>query len=126
MQSKKCETVDQYIAQFPDSTQELLQGLRKIIKNAAPKADESISYNMPAYKYHGILVYFGAAKNHIGFYPTASPVIAFKKELEKYATSKGAIQFPMDKKIPAGLVRDIVKFKVLENLEKESVKKKSK
>ncbi len=123
MQSKKFETVDQYISHFPDDIQEILQNMRKAIKQAAPKAEEIISYNMPAYKLNGVLVYCAAAKNHIGFYPTASPVIAFKKELEKYPHSKGAIQLPLDKKIPAALIKDIVKFKVLENQEKAKKKK---
>ncbi len=97
MQSKKFETVDQYISHFPDDIQEILQNMRKVIRQAAPKAEELISYNMPAYKLNGVLVYFAAAKNHIGFYPTASPVLAFKKALEKYPPSKGDIQFPVDK-----------------------------
>ncbi len=124
MQSKKFTTVDEYISQFPADIQEILQLVRKSIQKAAPGADELISYNMPAYKQNGVLVYFAPAKNHIGLYPTASPIIAFKKELEKYPTSKGAIQLPLDiKKIPTGLIKDIVKFKVMENKEKSKKKK---
>ena len=118
------ESVDAYIASFPQATQKLLTKIRKVIKQAAPKAEEGIGYNMPAYKLHGPLVYFGAAKTHIGFYPTPSGVEAFKDELKDYATSKGAIQFPLQKDIPVALVKQIVQFRVAENEEKAITKKK--
>jgi uncharacterized protein YdhG (YjbR/CyaY superfamily) len=121
---KKFKTVDEYFSEFPKSTQDILQGLRKTIKDAAPQAEELISYNMPAFKQNGVLVYYAAYKNHIGFYPTSSPMKVFKKELEKYKTSKGAIQFPIEKAIPKTLVRNIVKFRVKENLEKAQLKTK--
>jgi uncharacterized protein YdhG (YjbR/CyaY superfamily) len=124
MQSKKFKTVEEYFSEFPQSTQDILQGLRKTIKDAAPQAEEVISYNMPAFKQNGMLVYYAAYKNHIGFYPTGSPMKVFKKELENYKTSKGAIQFPIEKAIPKTLVRDIVKFRVKENLEKAQLKTK--
>lgn len=115
--------VDAYIQQYPREVQLLLHTLRKSIQSAAPKAEESISYGMPAYKLFGPLVYFGGYEKHIGFYPTPSGIINFKKELEGYITSKGAIQFPIDKKLPVALIKNIVKFRVLENLEKEEMKK---
>lgn len=115
--------VDAYIKQFPPEVQAMLQQLRAAIKSAAPKAEELISYMMPAYKYHGVLVYFGGYKNHIGFYPTGSGIEAFKKELSVYKGSKGAVQFPLDKPLPVALIKQIVKYRVQMNLEKEQLKK---
>lgn len=106
---------DEYIAGFPENIQRKLNDLRAAIKKAAPEAEESISYCMPAYKFNGMLVYFAAQKNHIGFYPTSSGVAAFKNELAGYKTSKGAIQFPLDKPLPLKLISTIVKFRVKEN-----------
>ncbi len=114
--------VDAYISQQPIEVQEILQQFRETIRNAAPNADEVISYQMPAYKYHGMLVYFAAWKSHIGFYPVSSGIAAFKKELSVYEMSKGTVQFPLDKPIPFGLITRIVKFRVKENAEKEKLK----
>ena len=122
--SAKFKTVDEYFSAFPPKTRNILKGLRKTIREVAPQAEELISYNMPAFKLHGILVYYAAYDRHIGFYPTSSPMKVFKNELADYKTSKGAIQFPINKTIPTGLVKKIVKFKVNENLEKEAKKKK--
>lgn len=119
----KFETIDEYISYFPKETQFILNGLRKIIKNAAPKAEEKISYNMPAFFQDGVLVYFAAYKNHIGFYPTSSGVKAFQKIIGKYKNSKGAIQFPIDKPLPAKLITQIVKFRLQENLDKSKKRK---
>jgi uncharacterized protein YdhG (YjbR/CyaY superfamily) len=118
----KHKTVDDYFSTLSIESQNLLGKLRAAIRQAAPKAEEIISYNMPAFKYHGILVYYGAQKNHIGFYPTASPIKAFMDELKDYKVSKGAIQFPIDQPIPKTLVKKIVKFKVAENLQKVKLK----
>lgn len=107
-----------YIATFPKSTQALLQQVRAIIQKAAPKAEEVISYGMPAYKQEGMLVYFAGYAHHIGFYPTASGIKAFEKEIAKYKHSKGAVQFPLDEPLPAALITRIVKFKLKENLNK--------
>ncbi len=115
--------VDQYILHFPPTTQKLLQQLRKLIRKAAPKAKEVISYGMPAYKLNGMLVYFAGYKKHIGFYAVPSGIAAFKKELENYKTSKGTIQFPLDKPLPLVLVSKIVKFRIKENKEKAELKK---
>lgn len=108
-------TVDEYIAAQGELIQPLLNQLRDTIKNAAPTANEIISYGMPAYKIHGVLVYFAANKHHIGFYPTASPITIFSDELAAYKTSKGAIQFPLKTSIPIDLVRRIVEFRVNED-----------
>jgi uncharacterized protein YdhG (YjbR/CyaY superfamily) len=109
------KTIDEYIQTFPENIQLILEKMRQTIHNAAPEAVESISYRMPAFKLNGNLVFFAAAKNHIGFYPTASPIEAFKKELSSYKTSKGAIQFPLNTSVPWDLVGKIVKFRVREN-----------
>ena len=118
--------IDRYIARFPDDIQKILEQVRQTIKKTAPDAEEVISYGMPAYKLKGILVYFAAYKNHIGFYPTASPIEVFKDELANYKTSKGAIQFSIDKPLPIGLIKKIVKFKIVENLQKVKKSKSSK
>jgi uncharacterized protein YdhG (YjbR/CyaY superfamily) len=114
----KAENVDQYISSFPQQTQELLQQVRMAIKKAAPKADEVISYQMPAYEQNGALVYFAGYKNHIGFYPTAAGIAAFQKELSVYKGAKGSVQFPLDKPLPLALIGRIVKLRVKQNLEK--------
>lgn len=114
------ENVEAYIAAQPRPVQVLLKQLRKAIKSAAPGATESISYRMPAYTLQGVLVYFSACKQHIGFYPTSSGVTRFQRELSAYNTSKGAIQFPLDRPLPLGLVSRIVAFRVQENLEKQA------
>jgi uncharacterized protein YdhG (YjbR/CyaY superfamily) len=109
--------VEEYISQYPEDIQKILQQIRAVIKKAAPKATEVISYGMPAYKQNKVLVYFAVNKNHIGFYPTPNPINVFSKELEGYKTSKGAIQFPLDKKTPLTLIFKITKFRVKEDLE---------
>jgi uncharacterized protein YdhG (YjbR/CyaY superfamily) len=112
------KTTDEYIAFFEPPLQERLQQLRQTIKKAAPAAAEVISYQMPAYKLHGMLVYFAGYKNHIGFYPGAGGIAAFKKELSVYKGAKGSVQFPHDKRMPLGLVSKIVKFRLKQNMEK--------
>jgi uncharacterized protein YdhG (YjbR/CyaY superfamily) len=109
-------SIDEYIAFSPAQVQKKLQGLRLTIKTAAPEAEEKISYQMPAFALKGILVYFAAFKDHISFFPTASGVAAFKKELSAYDLSKGTIRFPLDKPLPLKLISRIVKFRVAENL----------
>ncbi len=110
------KSVDEYISGFPKHIQDILENLRKVIKESAPEAQETISYGMPAFKQNGPLVYFAGQKNHIGFYPTSSPIEAFKKELEPYQVSKGTIRFSLDKPIPYTLVKKIVQFKIAENI----------
>jgi uncharacterized protein YdhG (YjbR/CyaY superfamily) len=116
------KTIDEYIKTFPKDIQWKLQEIRKTIHKAAPKAEEVISYNIPAFKRDEVLVYFAAFKNHIGFFPTSKPIEVFKKELEGYKTSKGTIQFPLNKKIPLGLITKITKFRLREDSEKKKSK----
>jgi uncharacterized protein YdhG (YjbR/CyaY superfamily) len=111
-------SIDDYIANFPIKVQKLLKELRKAVKAAAPGAEECISYQMPAFRLNGILVYFAGYKNHIGFYPTGKGISAFKKELGDYKTSKGTVQFPLDKPLPLDLIRKIVQLRVSENAKK--------
>jgi uncharacterized protein YdhG (YjbR/CyaY superfamily) len=110
--------IDAYIAAQPEDIQPVLQQMRDIIRKAAPKAQEVISYAMPAYKQHGVLVYFAGYKQHIGFYPTGSGIRAFTEEIKDYKSSKGAVQFPLDKPLPKALITKMVKFRVLEDAEK--------
>ena len=124
VKTNQVQTINEYIAGFPKQVQEILEKLRATIRKAAPEAEEIISYQMPAFKYHGMLVYFAGHKNHIGFYPTPSGIEAFKKELSVYEGAKGSVQFPIDKPLPLGLVTKIVKFRVKENLEMAKLKKK--
>ena len=107
--------MDEYIALHEAPIKSGLELIRKTIKQAAPGAEEMISYHMPAYKLNGMLVYFAAAKTHYGFYPTSSPMAAFKEKLKPFETSKGAIRFPMDKPIPTKLIAEIVKWQVKDN-----------
>ena len=118
MDKKQYKNIDEYIAGFPEDIQSILQNLRRVIHEAAPEAQETISYSMPAFKQNGILVYFAAFKDHIGFFPTSSGISAFTKELTPYDTSKGTIRFPLDKPLPMNLIKKIVKFKVQENRNK--------
>ncbi len=113
------KTIDEYIKTYPTNIQSILEQMRQTIRKAAPEASEAISYQMPAFKLKGNLVYFAAFKNHIGFYPTSSGIEAFKQELSPYKTSKGVVQFPLDKPIPYDLVEKIVLFRVKENLAKK-------
>lgn len=115
-------TIDEYMATFPEEIQKLLKELRTTIKAAAPDAEEKISYQMPTFFLNGNLVHFAAHKNHIGFYPTPAGIQAFKDELSIYASSKGAVQFPLDKPMPLKLISKIVKFRVAENLKKPGKK----
>jgi uncharacterized protein YdhG (YjbR/CyaY superfamily) len=109
------QTVDGYIAGFPDETQVILNRIRKTIKEVAPDAKEMISYRMPAFKLNNrILVYFAAYKTHIGFYPTASGIEAFKEDFSGYETSKGTVKFPINESIPLELIRRIVKYRMIE------------
>ena len=112
------KNVDQYIANFEGQTRQRLEQVRQAIKKAAPTAEESISYMMPAYKYLGKpLIYFAGYKNYIGFYATPTGHEAFEKELSVYKQGKGSVQFPMDKPLPLSLVTKIVKFRVKQNQE---------
>ena len=123
MIQNKPGNVDEYIAQFPLETQAVLNEIRAIIRKAAPKATEIISYGMPAYKMNHVLVYFAAYKKHIGFYPTGKGIEAFKEEFGDFKWSKGAVQFPLDKPLPHKLITRIVTYKISIDQEYKSVKK---
>jgi len=124
MISKAPSNIDEYIAGFPDEIQLILDRVRSSIKKAAPDAEESIGYGMPAYKSHGKpLVYFAAFKNHIGFYATPTGHAEFARELSKYKQGKGSVQFPIDQPIPYELIARIVEFRVFENRDKAKAKK---
>lgn len=121
---QKPATIDEYIASFPNDAQVVLEEMRAAIKAVAPEASEKISYGMPTFYLNGNLVHFAAFTNHIGFYPIPTGLEAFKKELAKYKTGKGSVQFPLDKPIPLALIKKIVKFRVKENLLKTKSKRK--
>ena len=118
------QTVDDYLAALPEEARATLEKIRKTIKATAPKATEVISYQMPMYKYHGMLVGFAAFKDHCSFFPGANPVATFKDELKAYKTSKGTIRFPIGKPLPAALVRKLVKARIAENEERAAEKEK--
>ena len=114
MNRKIAKDIDEYVGHCPQDVQPLLTQMRATIQQAAAQATEKISYGIPTFYLNGNLVHFGAAQNHIGFYPTPSGITVFKKELEPYKSSKGAVQFPKDKPLPLALVTRIVKFRVKE------------
>ncbi|MFZ1730863.1 MAG: DUF1801 domain-containing protein [Bacteroidota bacterium] len=108
-------SIDEYIDGFPEDIRNKLSEMRAAIGETAPDAVEVISYRMPAFHHNGVLVYFAAYKNHIGFYPTASGIAHFVDEFQGYTFSKGAVQFPLDKPLPLALIRKIVRFRLEEN-----------
>lgn len=119
----KAKNIPQYISQFPEETQKKLERLLAVIKKAASKAEETINYGIPTLILEGNLVHFAGYKNHIGFYPGATGIDAFKKELSVYKGAKGSVQFPIDQPLPYDLVTKIVKFRVQQNLEKAEIKR---
>ena len=120
---EKYNTIDEYIAQFPGDIQKILKEIRELIKKEAPEATESIAYGLATFYLNGNLVHFGAAKNHIGLYPTPSGISNFEAELKNYKYAKGSVQFPLDKPMPYPLIKKIVKFRVQENRQKIAKKK---
>jgi uncharacterized protein YdhG (YjbR/CyaY superfamily) len=117
------ETIDEYITAYPIAIQEKLIEMRLTIRNAAPEAIEKISYRMPSFSFHGMLVYFAAHTNHIGFYPFTTAIKAFSNELTPYHTSKGGIQFSYKNPLPLNLIEKMIQFRVKENLENAAIKK---
>lgn len=112
----KAKTVDEYIDGFSGDVRERLQQMRKVIRENAPDAEESIAYDMPAYKLNGKpLVYFGGYEQHIGFYATPTGHAQFVEQLAKYKQGKGSVQFPLSEPLPLELIGDIVRFRVQEN-----------
>lgn len=120
------ESVEAYLEAQSPEFREALEKLRAQIKAAAPKAEESISYGMPAYKYKGPLVYFGAFKKHCSFFPGSSTIIANQKELKGFTVAKGTIQFTPEKPLPATLVKRIVKERIKENETRDLIRKSKK
>jgi uncharacterized protein YdhG (YjbR/CyaY superfamily) len=114
----KFSSIDEYHAAQTPEVRQLLDKLRSVIRKAAPLASETISYNMPAFKQGGVLVYYAAHNHHIGFYPTPAPLQVFANELEGFITSKGAVQFPLDKPLPVALIRKMVQYRVAEESER--------
>ena len=115
-------TIDEYIASFPPEVQEKLQGIRSAIRKAAPDAEEAIRYGIPTFRQNGSnLVHFAAFKDHLSFFPTASGVEKFRKELTSYTMSKGTIQFPLNDPVPYDLVERITRFRAGETREKKKM-----
>jgi uncharacterized protein YdhG (YjbR/CyaY superfamily) len=113
MKSKKPADIDEYIAGFPKETQKVLKLIRATIRKAAPKAEEAISYAIPAYKLDGEwLIYFAGFKNHVSVYPAPRGKPEFRDELAQYKGGKGTVQFPLDKPIPVDLITRIVEYRI--------------
>ena len=124
MESNKVDfqSMDEYIATFPEDVQKILQEIRATIKVSAPEAEEKISYQMPTFFLQGNLIHFAAFKNHIGLYPAPRGIEAFKDELSVYKGAKGSVQFPLEQPMPLELISRIVKFRVADNLNKSAPK----
>lgn len=115
---RKFTDIDEYHASFPPIVQNKLNQLRRVISQAAPNAVETISYNIPTFRQHKNLVHYAAYENHIGLYPTSTPIRIFREELSGYKTSKAAIQIPLNKRLPVSLIRKIVRYRVHEDQQK--------
>ena len=120
----KALNIDGYISGFPADVQAILENVRATIRHAAPEAKETISYQMPAFKQHGILLYFAAWKKHVGLYPPISGDKALEKAVARYAGPKGNLQFPLDQPIPYDLIERIVKLRVTQDLAKAAARRK--
>lgn len=116
--------IDEYIARFPADVRAILEKVRTTIRTTAPEAKETISYQMPAFKQHGILVYFAGWKKHIGLYPPVSGDKALEKAVARYSGPKGNLQFPLDRPIPYDLIERVVKLRVKQDLAKAAAKRK--
>jgi uncharacterized protein YdhG (YjbR/CyaY superfamily) len=116
----KSKTIEQYIEAASPDAQDKLWQMHECIRKAAPGAKEGLKWSMPAYSYKRILVTFAVFKHHIGFYPTPSAVKAFAKDIAKYKTATGSIQFPLDKPLPLRLITKITKYRVKESLKEDA------
>ena len=116
------KTIDDYIADFPEDVQVSLEKVRATIRKAAPAAEEAMKYGIPTFVLNGNLIHFGGYKNHIGLYPGSKPIEEFKDELAGYETSKGTVKFPLDRRIPLGLIGRITKYSVDLNVAKKKEK----
>lgn len=119
MKKKQPKSIDDYIADFPDDVQAKMEKVRATIRKAAPAAEEAMKYGIPTFVLNGNLIHFAGYKNHIGLYPGSKPIEEFEDELAGYETSKGTVQFPLDKRLPFGLIGKITKFCVKRNLAKK-------
>jgi uncharacterized protein YdhG (YjbR/CyaY superfamily) len=119
MPPRKPKTLTEYIDAAPKESQKKLCEMRAEIRKSAPGATESLKWGMPAFSYGRILVMFGGFKHHIGFYPTRSAMKAFAKDLSKFSTAAGSIQFPLEKRLPLALIRKITAFRVRESIEQD-------
>lgn len=116
---KKYKDIDEYLTDFSGDTRKRLDDIRKTVKEAVPKAKEKVAYGIPTFTFHGNLVHFAGYKTHIGFYPGSAPIREFADDLSGYKTSKGTIQFPLDKPLPLDLIREITQSCVECNLQKK-------
>jgi len=123
---KKITTVEEYIASQPTKIKATLKQVGQAIRKAAPDAEETISYQMPAYKLNGMLLWFSAHTNHYGVYPMAKTIQVFKDKLKSYELSKGTIRFLYDQPVPVKLISEIVKYRVKDNQDKALLKKAAK
>jgi uncharacterized protein YdhG (YjbR/CyaY superfamily) len=112
------KNIDEYIASFPPDVQAILERIRLTIRNAAPQAQEAISYKIPAFRLNGVLVYFAAFKKHIGFYPPVRGDAKLAKAASPYAGDKGNLRFPLDRRIPYGLIARLVRLRVKQKTSK--------
>jgi uncharacterized protein YdhG (YjbR/CyaY superfamily) len=120
----KSRTIEQYIARFPPGVQVILQRIRRTIRRAVPRAEETISYQIPAFKLHGIVLYFAAFQHHIGLFPPIRGNPALTRAAAPYANPKGNLRFPLDRPIPYTLIARIARFRALQNLDKAAAKTK--
>ena len=116
--------IDEYIADFPPEKRAVLEQIRRTIREAAPDAEEAISYRMPTFKQNGILVHFAAFTNHIGLYPPIHGDASLEKAIAPYAGEKGNLRFPLDRPIPYDLIERIVKLRVKQDLAKAAARRK--
>lgn len=121
--TKTPENVHDYIAQFPKPIQKKLKTLRSLVLKNAKGVNEKIGYGIPSYNFQGMLLYYAAFKNHLGFFAMPSAIVKFEKQLKKYSLSKGTIRFPLDEELPEKLISRIIKFRVQENISKKKGKK---
>jgi uncharacterized protein YdhG (YjbR/CyaY superfamily) len=115
MKAKQANSIDEYIADFPDDVRKAMEKVRSTITKAAPRAEEAIKYQIPTFVLNGNLIHFAGYKNHIGLYPGSKAIEEFKDQLSGYKISKGTVQFPLDKPMPVGLINKITKFCVKQN-----------
>lgn len=119
MKTDSPASIDEYIAAFPPAIQEILQRIRQVIREEAPQAQETIRYQMPTFRLNGNLVHFAGYAHHVGFYPGSEAIEVFREEIKGYKTSRGTIQFPLDKPIPYDLIKKITEFRVKQSLQKK-------